>query len=697
MRTVINTIVHISNPHSLLFELLVFNCEIPTDCSTHWTKFDNSCTIDRMNRELSLCKTILNTVPRIHVAIIGDFCLDVYNFIDRSESEISIETGLWTLPVKDHRYSPGGAGNVAANLLDMGVGKVSLFGVVGDDMYGKKMHDLLSESGSNTENLIIQGEGWDTLVYTKCIDGDKELPRLDFGNYNELSDETADKLLLSLEESLFEVDAAIINQQVLRGIHTDYFRRSLRTVIQHHPDVLFLVDSRDYPDEYEGALRKLNRNEAERVLAADDAKTEASPGSASRDEEIAEKLYKRWEKPLFLTLGENGCLVRDEKGARRVFGLHVVQEVDTVGAGDSMLAGIAAGIGCGHSAEEAAVFGNLTAGVTIRKLFITGTAKPPEILEAASDPDYRYNPEKAGFLYKPMYAVCGSDDGREEPTEIEIVTKLPVRMGERKFKYAVFDHDGTISTLREGWESVMEPMMIKAILGGGLSEVSDKEREEVQTKVRQFIEKTTGIQTLSQMDALTRMVASSGYVPNEEIEDASGYKEIYNRSLMEMVEKRIVKVRKKELTVEDVTIKGSLSFLHALKEWGVVLYLASGTDADDVRREAELLGYASFFNGGIYGAIGDMTVDPKQTALKAILDTIGDDAADRIVTFGDGPVELRETKKRGGYTVGVASDEKKRFGYNPRKRERLVLSGADLLVPDFSQTGELLEVLFHDR
>ena len=65
----------------------------------------------------------------------------------------------------------------------------------------------------------------------------------------------------------------------------------------------------------------------------------------------------------------------------------------------------------------------------------------------------------------------------------------------------------------------------------------------------------------------------------------------------------------------------------------------------------------------------------------------------QLVTFGDGPVEIRETRKRGGRTIGVASDEMKRYGLNESKRTRLIKAGADVIIPDFSQLPELLQLL----
>jgi beta-phosphoglucomutase-like phosphatase (HAD superfamily) len=134
--------------------------------------------------------------------------------------------------------------------------------------------------------------------------------------------------------------------------------------------------------------------------------------------------------------------------------------------------------------------------------------------------------------------------------------------------------------------------------------------------------------------------------------------------------------------------------LHALVKKNVVLYLASGTDQEDVEREAGILGYHNLFGGRIYGAVGDVTKEAKRIVLERIMNDIGESAHERILTFGDGPVEIRETHKRGGYTVGVASSEIRRHGLEVRKRRRLIEAGADLVIPDFCQLESLLKVLF---
>ena len=85
--------------------------------------------------------------------------------------------------------------------------------------------------------------------------------------------------------------------------------------------------------------------------------------------------------------------------------------------------------------------------------------------------------------------------------------------------------------------------------------------------------------------------------------------------------------------------------------------------------------------------------EAKRVVLERICAGIGDRSLAGLVTFGDGPVEMRETRRRGGYCVGVASDEGRRSGLNPAKRTRLIRAGADLVVPDFSQRAELLALI----
>jgi phosphoglycolate phosphatase-like HAD superfamily hydrolase len=191
------------------------------------------------------------------------------------------------------------------------------------------------------------------------------------------------------------------------------------------------------------------------------------------------------------------------------------------------------------------------------------------------------------------------------------------------------------------------------------------------------------------------MVDEFNQVPKEEILDKFAYKKIYIDALKEVVSKKLEKLEKGQLDRDDFTMKGSVDFLKALKKNGIKLYMASGTDKEDVVNEAQILGYADLFDGGIYGSENDI----KKYSKKKIINKIIQENKLRgmeLVVFGDGPVEIKECKKSGGIAVGIASDEIRRFGLHEEKRSRLIRSGAEIIIPDFSEKDKLLDLLMNN-
>jgi len=365
---------------------------------------------------------------------------------------------------------------------------------------------------------------------------------------------------------------------------------------------------------------------------------------------------------------------------RVVHGLEVAGKTDTVGAGDAVVAAVAAALGSGQDAVTAANLANVAAMVTVRKVRQTGTASCAEILEAGRDLNYIFEPELAD---SPGHAK------KIPGTDIEIVGELP---GDLAIRHCIFDHDGTLSSLREGWETIMESIMIQAVLGTQRNTAGRGVYDQVQKMVRDLIDRTTGAPTLVQMAALEKLVREARFVPESEILDGYGYKRIFNERLLELVWARRKKLASGELNSSKFQIRNATRLLEALHDRGVKLYLASGTDVADVAAEAEALGYAHLFEGEIFGATGDSSVDAKKVVLDRVIAGHGLTGR-QFATFGDGPVEMRETRKRGGLCIGVASDESRGFGWNMSKRRRLIRAGATVLVPDFSELPALMKVL----
>jgi len=657
-----------------------------------------------MNQER--IREILAKIENVTVAVYGDFCLDAYWMLDPKGSEISEETGLHARAVARHYYSLGGASNVVANLAALKPKQIRVIGVIGDDIFGRELRRQFDKLGIDTTHLVVQREDFDTVAFGKPYLEETEEPRIDFGFFNRRSAATDRALLDGIRHALQTADALIANQQVPGSITNLSFIEQANQLFQEFSDKAVLLDSRHFGDKFQHIYRKTNDREAARLNGVQVEREDII--SLEDVRKYAQNLYRQFNRPVFLTRGPRGLLTVDGQGVHEVPGIQLLKKLDPVGAGDTVTSALTLCLGAGVPPAEAAEFANFAAAVTVQKLFQTGTANGEEILAVAKDPDFIYRPELAEDRRKGRYApgteveIC--DDGQTRTdtdghgkartgSSVKVRASLCSSVVGAPIRHAVFDNDGTISTLRQGWEQIMAPIMMKAILGDRYQTADDRLFQKVQRRVLEYIDQSTGIQTLVQMEALVGIVREFGLVPPEKVLDRFGYKKLYNDALMEMVTERIARLQRGQLDVSDFTVKGSVAFAQALRQRGVTLYLASGTDHADVVAESKALGYADLFNGGIYGATGDIDNCSKKMVLDRIL------AENRLsgpemAVFGDGPVELRECRKRDGIAIGVASDEIRRHGLNPQKRARLIKAGAHLIVPDFSQAFELLGVLF---
>jgi phosphoglycolate phosphatase len=286
--------------------------------------------------------------------------------------------------------------------------------------------------------------------------------------------------------------------------------------------------------------------------------------------------------------------------------------------------------------------------------------------------DYQRRVEEATGEFLPGTSIEIFSDGR----------------GESPPAYALFDFDGTLSLVREGWVDVMVPMMVEILQQAPTAESAD----ELAAVCREFVDELTGKQTIYQMMRLAEEVRQRGGRAAEPLE----YKHLYHERLMERIEGRRDRLRSGEVEPESMLVPGSLEMLQGLADRGVSLYLASGTDEAYVREEAELLKIDRFFGPHIYGAVDDFRSFSKQMVIERLLDHNEVDAS-RLVGFGDGYVEIDNVKTSGGLAVGVATDESARNGRTDAwKRDRLVGVGADVIVPDFGETAALLNWMWDE-
>ncbi len=254
-----------------------------------------------------------------------------------------------------------------------------------------------------------------------------------------------------------------------------------------------------------------------------------------------------------------------------------------------------------------------------------------------------------------------------------------------RFSHVLFDFDGTLSLIREGWPEVMVPMMVEALLETGTDETPDVLRR----LAYDFVMQLNGKQTIYQMIRLAEEVSRRGGRPEEPLV----YKQRYHERLMERIRVRRERLRSGQIAPETMLVPHSFTMLNRLRDRGLTLYLASGTDEDYVREEAGLLGISEFFGPHVYGAPDDYQSYSKAKVIEHILSTHRVEGS-TLLGFGDGYVEIQNVKAVGGTAVAVASDESGRSGQpDTWKRDRLIGVGADIVIPDYRDTDALLNYL----
>ena len=244
---------------------------------------------------------------------------------------------------------------------------------------------------------------------------------------------------------------------------------------------------------------------------------------------------------------------------------------------------------------------------------------------------------------------------------------------EKPVKAVVCDFDGTFSTLRCGWEAMMKRMMMKYLPD--------------EAWIDEFINGTTGVQTILQMkDFVAELKRRGAPAPTD---DPWFYKNEYNAMLMETVALRRDRAASGAEPAETWLVPGTRLFLQALKTRGVKVFIASGTDQDDVRAEAEALGLAVFVDG-IEGALPKSESCAKETVLKRLMGQAGVEP-DELAVIGDGKVEMALGKALGARTLGLATNETDFSAPSEMKRARLEAAGAEMIVGDFRDLRPILD------
>ena len=303
---------------------------------------------------MTIEKADRNQFSKTRLLVVGDVMLDRYWFGDTGR--ISPEAPVPVVQVEKIDERLGGAANVARNASALGA-QTTILGVVGEDEAGKRIEQLLFESGVQSQ---LQTDGnVPTTVKLRVIARQQQLIRLDF-------EEAPSQI--SLDAKLKRFKSLLPNIDIV--ILSDYGKGALEQVsamieLANASKKLVLVDPKgDAYDKYKGAtVLTPNRSELRQVV-----------GQWSSEDDLtlrAQSLRKNLGLgALLLTRSEEGMTLFTDKGTEHVRA-QAREVFDVSGAGDTVIAALAVAMGAGWSLERAMALANRAGGIVVGKL---GTA-----------------------------------------------------------------------------------------------------------------------------------------------------------------------------------------------------------------------------------------------------------------------------------------------------------------------------------
>ena len=310
-------------------------------------------------------EALLAKISALRIAVIGDFALDFYFDFNPNTTDFSIETGKQVQHASKAKTYLGGAGNVAKNLACLGV-QVDAFGIRGNDVFGREMEHLAQSLQINTLQLKSKNQ-LDTPTYSKPIQAGIEQSRLDFGTQNQLFQQFTPEIIHELAIHASSYDWIIINEQFQIPLLNQATFEYLQKYVGEHA----IADLRSLGQYATNTLLKVNELELTKII-----------GNTNDLEKAIKNWVAKRQKPVLVTLGEQGMIYASTAEFHWEKAIPLHGSIDTVGAGDMVVAAFSAARASGANVQEACLFASLAVHVSIHKMGETGSANPQEIIDA---------------------------------------------------------------------------------------------------------------------------------------------------------------------------------------------------------------------------------------------------------------------------------------------------------------------------
>ena len=324
----------------------------------------------------SRARQILSAAQKSRVLVVGDVMLD--QFIWGGVSRISPEAPVPVVDFVRESFMPGGAANVARNLVSLAT-PTELFGAIGNDDAARKLLKLLGEQRIGCGGLV-KNSARHTSIKTRIVAHQQQVVRIDRETRGALDPKTTTKLLAEFKAKLAEADAVIVGDYG-KGVVTQLLLNEIKSLC-HGRGVWLSLDPKPvhHLNLCNLSLITPNRKEAFELADLPDETKHANPFADKNLMLVAERLLKELHPALLLiTLGELGMLLC-QRGQKPFHIPTVAQEVfDVSGAGDTVIATFTLAIAAGASPIEAAILSNHAAGIVVGKVG-TAVTSPEELV-----------------------------------------------------------------------------------------------------------------------------------------------------------------------------------------------------------------------------------------------------------------------------------------------------------------------------
>jgi len=323
--------------------------------------------------DTGLLDQLFTTIPSKKIAVIGDFALDFYFNLETNTNEFSVETTKEVFHASAPNSSLGGAGNVCKNLAHLGAKPIA-FGVIGEDLFGREMLYQMNQLGIHSDAMQIDSKKG-TPVYSKPMQGIVEYNRIDFGTKDAIENIQKETFIDNFCQQIHQFDGIILNEQFLFPLLAKEDINFIQQTISKS-NVFAIADFRSLGAFANEVILKINLKEFCHLLQLDENEVK----DLNHIFELAQNFIKTRKKGILLTLGEWGILYADHTKIVHQPAIPVKGPIDTVGAGDMVVAAFTAAILSGLDEAAACQFATICAHISIHKLGETGSASREEIM-----------------------------------------------------------------------------------------------------------------------------------------------------------------------------------------------------------------------------------------------------------------------------------------------------------------------------